>query len=69
MSKENDATGMILRYILDSDMVEFVVGTRLNQAHFDPSIPVEIGVRRILVQRIKELLENKLLKDVSIEFI
>ncbi len=67
--EDRNAVGMILHYILDSDVIEFIVGTRLNQAHFAPSQSVEIGVRRILVQKIQYLLEEKFLKDVSVEFV
>jgi len=67
--KDRNAVGMILHYILGSDVIEFIVGTRLNQAHFAPSQSVEIGVRRILVQKIQHLLEEKFLKDVSVEFV
>ena len=27
--------------LLDSDIVKFAVGTRINEAHQDPNIPVE----------------------------
>lgn len=65
---ENAAT-MILRYLLDSDMIDFLVGTKINEAHQDPTMPVELEIRRNIIKRLGALLEEKLLKQVSIQFI
>jgi len=54
-------TGMLL----DSDIVKFAVGTRINEAHQDPNIPVELELRRNLVKRIAHALETKHLKRVT----
>ena len=34
--------------MLESDIVQFVVGTRINDAHQDPNIPVELDLRGML---------------------
>ena len=34
---------MMLR---ESDEVSFLVGTRINEAHHDPNLPFELGIRR-----------------------
>jgi len=65
---ENSAT-MILRQLLDSDMIDFLVGTKINEAHQDPTMPVELEIRRNIIKRLGALLEEKLLKQVSIQFI
>jgi hypothetical protein len=65
---ENAAT-MILRHLLDSDTIYFLVGTKINDAHQDPNMPVELEIRRNVIKRLGALLEEKLLKQVSIQFI
>ena len=55
--------------LLDSDIVKFAVGTRINEAHQDPNIPVELDLRRNIVKRIDQLLENKHMKRVIIQYI
>lgn len=60
---------MILQMLADSDKITFVVGTRINIAHQDPTLPVELEIRRNVVKKIKYLLETKWLKDVDITYI
>lgn len=61
--------GLIVSMILQSDEIDFIVGTRINIAHQDPSLPVELEIRRTVVKRITATLEEKFLKEVKIEFI
>ena len=55
--------------LLDSDIVKFAVGTRINEAHQDPNIPVELDLRRNIVKRIANLLESKHMKRVLIQYL
>jgi hypothetical protein len=55
--------------LLDSDIVKFAVGTRINEAHQDPNIPVELDLRRNIVKRIAQLLETKYMKRVLIQYL
>jgi hypothetical protein len=55
--------------LLGSDIVKFAVGTRINEAHQDPNIPVELDLRRNVVKRIAGLLESKYLKQVLIHYL
>ena len=50
-------------------IITFIVGTRINEANQDPRLPVELEMRRSLIKRIKDLLEQKYLKEVDVEFI
>jgi hypothetical protein len=50
-------------------MIYFLVGTKINEAHQDPNMPVELEIRRNVIKRLAALLEEKLLKQVSIQFI
>jgi len=59
----------IVRMLIDSDEIHFVIGTRINIAHQDPSLPVELEIRRTVVKRIARILEDKFLKEVKLNFI
>jgi len=59
----------LMNLMLQSDIVEFVVGTRINEAHQDPNVPVELDLRRNIVRRIMSLLESKHLKECSVQFV
>ena len=59
----------IVRLVMESDEIHFIIGTRINIAHQDPNLPVELEIRRTVVKRIARLLEEKWLKKVSFEYI
>lgn len=59
----------ILNLVRESDEIHFIIGTRINIAHQDPSLPVELEMRRTVVKRMARLLEEKFLKEVSITYI
>jgi hypothetical protein len=59
----------LMQLMLQSDIVKFVVGTRINEAHQDPNVPIELDLRRNLIRRIACLLETKYLKGAPIQFI
>lgn len=57
------------RLILDTDIIELLTGTRINQAHQDPALPMELEIRRNVVKRIAHLLEEKYMKEVVMRYI
>lgn len=59
----------IIKHILQSDEVYFIIGTRINIAHQDPSLPVELEIRRTVIKRIARILEKKFLLEVRVTFI
>ncbi|MGI5173284.1 SpoIIE family protein phosphatase [Treponema sp. OMZ 840] len=65
--KPNPAT-RIVDMFLDSDRINFIVGTKINEAHQDPNMPVELEIRRNVVKKIASLLESKYLKEVTIDY-
>jgi hypothetical protein len=65
----NGPAYQIVKLLLESDHIHIIVGTRINIAHQDPSLPVELEIRRTVVKRIVKLLEERLLKEVVLEFI
>jgi hypothetical protein len=55
--------------MLQSDIVQFVVGTRINEAHQDPNLPVELDLRRNIIRKIASLLETRHLKESRLQFV
>jgi hypothetical protein len=66
---EKGPADQIVRLLLDSDEISFIVGTRINVAHQDPNLPVELEIRRTVVSRIIKILEEKFLKTVSVKYL
>jgi hypothetical protein len=58
----------IIRMILESDEIHFIVGTSINIAHQDPTLPVELELRRTVVHRIVRVLDEKFLKETKMTF-
>lgn len=57
---------MLLR---ESDIIDFYVGTRINEAHQDPSLPRELEIRRNIIKKIKTILEEQYLKEIHLYYI
>jgi hypothetical protein len=58
----------IVRMILECDEIQFLAGTKINVAHQDPTLPVDLELRRTVVHRIARVLEEKFLKETSMRF-
>lgn len=67
--KEKGPAADIVRMLLGSDKITLIAGTRINNAHQDPNLPVELEIRRIVIKKIKNMLEDKFLKEVELVFI
>lgn len=59
----------IVKLLLESDEIRIIIGTRINIAHQDPNLPVELEIRRTVLKRIARKLEEKFLKEVIVEYI
>jgi hypothetical protein len=46
-----------------------MVGTRINEAHQDPNVPVELDLRRNIIRKIASRLETRHLKETRLRFI
>jgi hypothetical protein len=66
--RKNPAADLV-SLMLQSDIVEFMVGTRINEAHQDPNVPVELDLRRNIVRKIAFQLESRYLKESHLHFI
>ena len=64
----HNAARQVVEMLLESDIVQFVVGTRINEAHQDPNIPVELDLRRNIIRRIATQLEQKYLKETNVSY-
>ena len=59
----------IVHLLLQHDIINIIVGTRINWAHQDPDQPVELEIRKVVVKRIIKLLEEKFFKEVRADFV
>ncbi|HOY67824.1 MAG TPA: SpoIIE family protein phosphatase [Candidatus Ozemobacteraceae bacterium] len=66
---ERNAATSLVELFRESDLIEFVVGTRINEAHQDPTLPVDLEIRRNIIRRIAAALRDRLFKEVSVRFI
>lgn len=59
----------LAKLIIESDEITFIAGTRINEANQDPRLPVELEMRRTLIKKLRNILEQKFLKEVEVEYI
>ena len=52
----DDAAGRLITLLLDSDVIEFMIGSKLNQAHYDPDLPLELGIRKNVIKQLEIIL-------------
>lgn len=64
----DNAAGKLVKFLLDSDCIHFMVGAKLNQAHYNPSLPVEIEIRKNIIKKMKTILQDKYYKKVSVQY-
>lgn len=65
----DNAAAKLVKFLSDSDCINFLVGAKLNQAHYDPALPVEIEIRKTIVKKIANVLRDKYLKKVDVQYI
>ncbi len=68
-SSRSNAASHIADLFFNSDRILFVVGTKINEAHQDPNMPVELEIRRNIIKKTAALLQEKYLKQVQIQYI
>ncbi len=64
----DNAAGKLVKFLLDSDCINFMVGAKLNQAHYDPALPIEIEIRKNIVKKMAKALQDKYFKKVSVQY-
>ena len=55
----DDAAGRLIELLLDSDVIEFMIGSKLNQAHYDPDLPLELEIRKNVVKQLEKILSGR----------
>ncbi len=60
---------LLAKHLRESDDITFLVGTKINEAHQDPTLPVDLEIRRNIIKRLKTVLTEKYLKKVTIQYI
>jgi serine/threonine protein phosphatase PrpC len=56
------------KLLLDSDEIHILVGTKINADNLDLSLPVEVEIRKNIIQRVAKVLMDKYMKVVYMEF-
>jgi hypothetical protein len=62
------ASQKMVQLFRNSDEIELIVGSKVNEAHQDPNLPIDLEIRRNIVKRLKTVLEEKYRKRVSIRY-
>ena len=65
----DNAAGKLVKFLLDSDCIQFYVGAKLNQAHYNPALPIEIEIRKNVIKKMAKVLQDKYFKKVNIQYI
>ncbi len=66
---DSEVVRKLTAMLMDSDIITFLVGTRVNEAHQDPNLPVDLEIRRNIIKRIMKALEEKYHKDVFHKYV
>jgi hypothetical protein len=66
---EDDAAKALMDFILESDCINFLVGSQMNKAHYDPTLPIEIEIRKNVIRKMEKIIKEKYLKEVNVQFI
>ncbi len=59
---------IIVKQILESDEIHFLIGTTINPAHHDPRSSMDLEIRRTVIKRTALLLEEKFLKKIKLTY-
>ncbi len=64
-----DPSVLLVKLFMDSDIIRFIVGTKINEAHQDPSLPEALDIRRNLLKSMVRVLNEKYLKQAKMELL
>jgi hypothetical protein len=65
-SLPDDAVKKLVKILIDSDIINCVVGTKINDAHQDPALPKDLEIRRNLMKQFCLILERKYYKATTL---
>ncbi len=63
---QNNGAANLLRLLLDTDSIHFIVGQAVNPAHQNPELPQQLGIRQAIVREVAEELRKRG-KEVHVE--
>lgn len=66
---QNSVDKKIIRELLNHQHIYFLVGTRLNLAHFDKSLPITLERRVDIINEIAPILRERFHKNITIEYL
>ena len=58
----------IINEMMESDIIEFIVGTKVNEAHQDPNLPIDLEIRRNIIKRLQDVLQQNYRKKVTVKY-
>lgn len=64
-----DPAGRLVNLLKKNDVIEFIVGTKINEAYQDPNLPLDLELRRNIVKRLEQILRDQYMKEVRLRFI
>ena len=53
-----DGSSLLVKKLLSCDKINFLVGTQINPAHQNPELPIRLGLRKSIVEKWKNKLEE-----------
>lgn len=62
------AARKVAELVAEHDLIEFVVGTKVNESHQDPNIPQDLELRRSVIKRMAAALERNYRKKVVVNY-
>lgn len=60
----DNVAGKLVKFLLDSDCIQFLVGAKLNQAHYNPALPIDIEIRKNIIKKMAKILQDKYFKKL-----
>ena len=65
----DNAAGKLVEFLLDSDCINFMVGAKLNQAHYNPALlRLKLKLEKILSKKMAVVLQDKYFKKVNVQY-
>ncbi len=69
LKKHSSSVCSLLQLLLNTDRLDFIIGTRFNEAHLDPKFMQPFDMRKNIIRDIAAVLEKKYFKKVRIEYV
>ncbi len=64
-----DPAGRLVTLLKQNDVIELLVGTKINEAYQDPNLPLDLELRRNIVKRLEHVLRDQYMKEVHVRFL